>query len=70
MIDSAVPGSAIEVQGNHATIIGSQEYLKTQLLQSIEWYERFDLAMEDYTVSFSEAEAMLQFGEMRFSLKI
>src|SRR5579885_3162054 len=35
LIDTAVPGSAIQVQGDHATIMGTQEYLKTRLLQSM-----------------------------------
>lgn len=70
LIDSAVPGSAIQVQGYHATLIGTQEYLKTQLLQSMEWYERFGLNIEDYTISFSEGGAVLSFGKVRFSLEI
>jgi protein-L-isoaspartate(D-aspartate) O-methyltransferase len=70
LIDISVPGAAIQVRGDHATIIGSQEYLKTQLLQSMEWYERFGLAMEDYNVSFDEIGAMLHLGEMCFSLEI
>lgn len=70
LIDSAVPGSAIQVRGNHAVIIGGQEYLKTRLLQSIEWYNRFGLTMEDYTVSFNEARAVLSLGEMHFPLEI
>lgn len=70
LIDAAVPGSAIQVEGNHATIIGSQRYLETQLLQSMEWYKRFNLTMEDYVVSFDETEATLYFGGMHFSLEI
>ncbi len=70
LLDAAVPGSAIQVEGNHATIIGSQGYLEMQLLQSMEWFERFGLTMEDYAVSFDETGATLQLGEMRFSLEI
>jgi protein-L-isoaspartate(D-aspartate) O-methyltransferase len=70
LIDSAVQGSAIQVRGDHAIIIGNQEYLKTRLLQSIEWYERFGLTMESYVVSLNEEGAVLSFGEMRFSLEI
>jgi len=70
LIDAAVPGSAIQVEGNYATIIGSQEYLKTRLLQSLKWYEHFGLTMEGYAVSFDEGGAVLSFGEMRFSLEI
>jgi protein-L-isoaspartate(D-aspartate) O-methyltransferase len=70
LIDISVPGSAIQVQGDHATIIGSQEYLKTQLLHSMEWYERFGWTIEDYTVSFGETGAMLHLGEMCFPLEI
>ncbi len=70
LIDASVLGTAIQVRGDRATIIGSQEYLKTHLLQSMEWFERFGLTMEDYTVSFDETGALLHFGEMRFSLEI
>jgi protein-L-isoaspartate(D-aspartate) O-methyltransferase len=70
LIDASVPGIAIQVQSDRATIIGSQGYLKTQLLQSMEWYKCFGLTLEDYTVSFDETEATLHFGEMRFSLEI
>lgn len=70
LIDASVPGTAIQVQSDHVTIIGSQEYLKTQLFQSIEWYERFGLTLEDYAVSLDETKAMLHFGDMRFSLGI
>jgi protein-L-isoaspartate(D-aspartate) O-methyltransferase len=70
LIDSAIPGSAIQVQGNYATIIGGQEYLKTRLLQSLEWYERFGVTMESYTVSFDETGAKIGFKEMCFSLEI
>ena len=67
LIDISESGSAIQVQGDHATIIGSQEYLQTQLLQSIEWYKRFGSTVEDYVVSFDETGAILRFGEMCFS---
>ncbi len=70
LIDISVPGAAIAVRGNHATIIGSQEYLSARLLQSMESYERFHVTMEDYTVSFDEAKAVLSLGERRFSLEI
>lgn len=70
LIDSSVPGSAIQVQGDHATIIGMQEYLKMQLFQSIEWYEHVGLTMENYGVSLDETGATLRLGEMRFSLAI
>ncbi|MEO9030228.1 MAG: methyltransferase domain-containing protein [Ktedonobacteraceae bacterium] len=70
LIDISVPGTAIQVQGNHATIIGDQGYLKTQLLQSMEWYERFGVTMEAYSVSFDETGATLCLGEMCFSLEI
>lgn len=70
LIDSAVLGSAIQVQGDHATIIGSQEDLKMRLLQSMEWYERFRLTMEDYTVLFDETGAKINYRGMYFSLEI
>jgi len=70
LIDSAVPGSAIQVQGDHATIIGTSACLQAQLLHSMEWYERCGLTMEDYIISFSEGEAVLSCGERRFSLEI
>jgi protein-L-isoaspartate(D-aspartate) O-methyltransferase len=70
LIDSAVSGSAIQVQSNHATIIGGQGYLKTRLLQSLEWYERFGLTIEDYTVSLDETGATLRLGGLCFSLEI
>lgn len=70
LIDSAVPGSAIQVQGNHATIIGTNEHLKTHLLQSMEWYERIGVTMEDYTISLDERGVMLCFNEMCFSLHV
>jgi protein-L-isoaspartate(D-aspartate) O-methyltransferase len=70
LIDSAVPGNAIQVQGDHAIIIGTQEYLKTRLLQSLEWYECFGLTMEDYAVSFDETGATVRVGEMSFALGI
>lgn len=70
LIDTAVPGNAIQVQGDHAIIIGDQEYLKMRLLQSMEWYERFGLTMEDYTVSLNEAGTTLHVGEMCFSLEV
>ena len=54
-IDTSVPGATIQVQGDHAIIIGRQKYLKTQLLQSMELFERFGLIMEDYIVSFNDA---------------
>src|SRR5581483_1941563 len=70
LIDSAVPGSAIQVRGNHAIIIGTQEYLKMQLLQSIKWYEHLGLTMGNYSVSLDETGATLGLGEMRFPLEI
>jgi len=70
LIDASVPGTAIQIQGDHAIIVGNQGYLKTQLLQSMEWYKRFGLTLEDYTVSFDETEATLHFGAMRFLLEI
>jgi len=70
LIDASAPRSTIQVQGDHTTFIGNQEYLKTQLLQSMEWYKRFGLPLEDYAVSFDETKATLHFGDMRFSLEI
>lgn len=70
LLDVAVPGTAIQIQGDHATIIGDQEYLKTRLLQSIEWYQGFGLTMEDYSISLDEAGATLHLGDMHFSLEI
>jgi protein-L-isoaspartate(D-aspartate) O-methyltransferase len=70
LVDVAVPGTAIQVRGDHAVIIGGQEYLKTRLLQSIEWYQRFDLTMEDYSISLDEAGATLHVGDMHFLLEI
>jgi hypothetical protein len=43
---------------------------ETQLLQSLEWYERFGWTIEDYSVSFGETGAMLHLGEMCFPLQI
>lgn len=70
LIDSAVPGSAIQIQGDHATVIGGQEYLKTRLLQSMEWYQRFDLTMEDYRISLDETGVTLHVDDLHFPLEI
>jgi protein-L-isoaspartate(D-aspartate) O-methyltransferase len=70
LLDVAVPGTAIQVQGDHATIIGGQEYLKTRLLQSIEWYKRFSLVIEDYSILLDDAGATLHLGDMHFPLEI
>ena len=43
---------------------------ETQLLHSMEWYERFGWTIEDYTVSFGETGAMFHLGEMCFPLEI
>ena len=70
LLDVAAAGSAIQVQGDHATIIGGQEDLKTRLLRSIEWYQRFSLTIEDYSLSLDETGATLHLGDKHFSLGI
>lgn len=70
LIDVSIPGTALRVQGDRVTIIGRQEYLKAQLLQSITWYERFHWTLDDYIVSFDETGAMLRLHELYFALEI
>jgi protein-L-isoaspartate O-methyltransferase len=70
LIDVSTPGSAVQVQDDRVTIIGDQHYLKTQLLQSIEWFERLDLTIGDYRMLLDETGATLHVGGMRFPLEI
>jgi protein-L-isoaspartate O-methyltransferase len=70
LIATSVPGTAIHVRGNHATILGNQEYVQARLLESMEWYEHLGWTLEDYTVSFDETQAMVHLGEKRFTLAI
>ena len=69
LIDASVPGSAILVQGDRAIVIDDQGYLEERLLQSLEWYERLELRMEDYRVSLDEAGVTLSAGEISFALE-
>lgn len=70
LMDPSFPGEAILVEGNHVTLIGTQEHLEKRLLQSIEWYDRFHPTIEDYQVIFAETQAQIHLGDMCFSLEI
>lgn len=70
LTDPSFPGEAILVQGDHVTIIGTQEHLEKRLLQSIAWYARFRPTIEDYQVDFSETQAQIHLGDICFSLEI
>lgn len=68
LIDVASPGDALQVQDDRVTIIGSQEHLKTQLLQSMELYEQFHVTLEDYRITFAEGKLFCSLDTLCFPL--
>lgn len=68
LIDTAMPGTALQVHDDHVTIIGSQESFKTRLLQSLELYEHFHVTMDEYRITFDEGKMSCSLGTLRFPL--
>lgn len=69
LIDIAVPGSALQILDDQVTIIGSQESLKTQLLQSIELYKHLHVKMEGYRITWCEGKMYCHLGSLCFPLE-